>query len=764
MSERKVTVTLLPLFEDTHIVRTIEFTENDTTIAIGRSSKREARKRNPEDTNGWFDSRVMSRDHALLNYSPRDKMIFICDCGSTHGTFVNDAKLVPNVDSPLFSGDIIRFGVSVDRGHEVFEALEVRCNITWPKAGVFVLSSQDVAANVDPSPSTNSFSVPEDDSDVESADSSSGDASDESADGAWESTTQQPASTTPTSSVFSCKDGEHQKGEGERPTNEPLVVGCVNPPKPSADETGVEPMPIPTLVPSLPSPPSDSNSVSDVGVSVTKPVSDVDFSLGKPADCDLAWAAEAKQALPDFPVGCYQDVPESEYSDWSIMRPFIMRIADMAWGQSDVIPDVDHENRVIHAARRCSFPADAYWVDDAPSFRPCVGTEISWEPDTEESDTSFHRMPGSLLRYWSVDKRRFWVIKEKECDRQMSNWWWLVEKPQELMSEELKLQLATEAKVEDCHKYWIVRVWKPQMIGGRWCDVAPYWDPSFDEGLLTDDESVDSDEGCSDEEYPEENGDDSYGEDENAEEDEDSDGSQSDADHSSDDESADDLNELQRESLLPLISLARPEHTDAAEVSKHVPEEPGSEKEGLKAFEFVPTEPLMTYQGAQFPAYDVSTVLPESCHRGLIDPMASFFSRQYNGASRANKTVYHDGPFASNTSGKSSLKRSATEMDMELESSAVSDFSQDAQRLPEDPSILADFDKLTAEAKEAISSALAENVSATAANDHPAKRVKYRHSTARTLASHAVTAAVSLVVGGVGTIAALAAMPNKYFQ
>jgi pSer/pThr/pTyr-binding forkhead associated (FHA) protein len=44
-------------------------------------------------------------------------MVFICDCGSTHGTFVNDAKLVTNVDSPLFSGDIIRFGVSVDRGH-----------------------------------------------------------------------------------------------------------------------------------------------------------------------------------------------------------------------------------------------------------------------------------------------------------------------------------------------------------------------------------------------------------------------------------------------------------------------------------------------------------------------------------------------------------------------------------------------------------------------------------------------------------------------
>jgi FOG: FHA domain len=43
-------------------------------------------------------------------------MAFITDCGSTHGTYLNDAKLVTDVDTPLSSGDIIRFGVDVDRG------------------------------------------------------------------------------------------------------------------------------------------------------------------------------------------------------------------------------------------------------------------------------------------------------------------------------------------------------------------------------------------------------------------------------------------------------------------------------------------------------------------------------------------------------------------------------------------------------------------------------------------------------------------------
>lgn len=43
-------------------------------------------------------------------------MVFITDCGSTHGTFLNGGKLVTDVNTPLRNGDIIRFGVDVDRG------------------------------------------------------------------------------------------------------------------------------------------------------------------------------------------------------------------------------------------------------------------------------------------------------------------------------------------------------------------------------------------------------------------------------------------------------------------------------------------------------------------------------------------------------------------------------------------------------------------------------------------------------------------------
>lgn len=60
-------MTLIPIFEDTHPLRTLTITDNDKTVAIGRASKRETRKRSPAPENAWFESRVMSRDHAFLN-------------------------------------------------------------------------------------------------------------------------------------------------------------------------------------------------------------------------------------------------------------------------------------------------------------------------------------------------------------------------------------------------------------------------------------------------------------------------------------------------------------------------------------------------------------------------------------------------------------------------------------------------------------------------------------------------------------------------
>lgn len=721
----------------------------------------------------------------------------------------------------------------------MFEAIEVRCKVQWLKPQHVAIPDDGIVITVDPSLSTNSFSVPEDDSDVEAADIPSDDSSQESVARSWETTVLQPVDTSLVSPVPSVQCDEHAKGEPE------LHWGSLS----STEESMTKAVPGPTpLVPDLPSPLSDTKTISDTKPSPAKPVSDAKMSPAKPASTELP-SAQPPHEADSLPAVCYQKVPEVQYSDWTMMRPMFMRLADMAWGESNIIPDVDHDRRIIHAARRCSLSKDSYWVDDSLSFKPCIGTEVCWEPDSEESDTSFHRMPGSLLRYWSVDKRRYWIIYEDEDGQDMNNWWWIVEKPEELLSEELKEELETESEVDDCHKCWVVRAWEPQMIGDRWCEVTPYWDPKFyHEHMLSDDESIDSDEvaqgsegygsesdGLSDsisenyggypyETYDSESihgadyevpvqafdeDDEEEDDDEDLEEDNEvSDESENDSDCSSGDERLE--NRIsQNPDLRPLLDpeylkeLGRANPTDAIEVYKHLPEETDTGplcREALGGQSVNPAQiesnPLlipipafgMTNPGARFPTYAVSGELPRSC-QNKYPPMQRKIESTVGVPSLSHEfeNRYHDGPFSTSasvedafvssliTSRTSNLKRTATEMQSSSPepSSPEPSFSQDAQRLPVEPASQPDLNPNTipSEAKDAISSALAENVSAfaensnaNAENERPAKRIKSNHPTSKSLASHATTAVVSALLGGLGTIAVLAALPNEYFQ
>ncbi|CAG7948052.1 unnamed protein product [Penicillium nalgiovense] len=803
MSDPRVTVTLVPLFEDTHPLRTLTITDNNKAVAIGRASKREARKRIPAAENAWFESRVMSRDHAFINIPSDQNIVFITDCGSTHGTFLNDSKLVTDVNTPLYSGDIVRFGVDVDRGQEVFEAIEVRCKLDWLRPQpVAIPDDDDIAIKLDPSPSTNSFSVPEDESDLEASDNTSDVSSKESIARSWDNPTEQRVDTSLVSPVSSVQGDEPTKDEpgvvsaGSSPTEEPI--------------TKVVPGPT-TLASDLLTPLSD-----------IKPVSDTQQSLTEPASTELPYALQIHEG-GCLPRVCYQKVPEFDYSNWTLMRPMVMRLADMAWGESNTIPDVDHDRRIIHATRRCSLAKDAYWVDDSPSFRPCFGTEVYWEPDVDNSDTSFHRMPGNLLRYWSVDKRRYWIIYEDEAGQQMGNLCWIVEKPLEILSEELKHQLDTETEVDDYHKCWVVRVWKPQMVGNRWCDVAPYWDPNFDEDWLCDDESVDSDEeaqgnegymsesyGLSDSisenyhDYPygmfdsevsaeasvEDDKEKDYDEDFEEEDYEVPDESENESECSSENDGLEhpiaqkpDVHSLLSDYVKEFGRFRRPDHTDAVEVSKHVPESSGTLKELLQrareAQSLNPahneSKPLttqtaagMTNPGARFPTCAVSDELPSSCQNKYQQMQGKIESTAGVPSFEGLENFYLDGPFSTRANKEqikswAKLKRSFAEMES---SSVEPNFSQDAQRLPVETASQpgSDLNTIAAEAKDAISSALAENDSAFAENERPAKRIKSSHPTSKSLASHATTAVVSALLGGLGTIAVLAALPNEYFQ
>ena len=88
---------------------------------------------------------------------------------------------------------------------------------------------------------------------------------------------------------------------------------------------------------------------------------------------------------------------------------------------------------------------------------------------------------------------------------------------------------------------------------------------------------------------------------------------------------------------------------------------------------------------------------------------------------------------------------------------------QDAQILESSvqPSEKLDLETISqSQVAEAISSALSEN----SAIEPPTKRVKATHDTSNNIASYTATAVISALLGGLGTIALLAALPAEYFQ
>lgn len=133
---------------------------------------------------------------------------------------------------------------------------------------------------------------------------------------------------------------------------------------------------------------------------------------------------------------------------------------------------------------------------------------------------------------------------------------------------------------------------------------------------------------------------------------------------------------------------------------------------------------------------------------------------------------YQDGPFAGPTDP--TTKNESSEKELVTESPSLTTLkrkasgmeSQDAQ-IPESivpPSENVDLETISqSQVAEAISSALSES-SVSSESEPPKKRVKATHDTSNKLASYTATAVISALLGGLGTIALLAALPAEYFQ
>ncbi|KAK5987511.1 hypothetical protein PT974_11642 [Cladobotryum mycophilum] len=100
------------------------------TMPIGRTSKRNSDYEAAEN-NAWIDSAVMSRDHAELRLDTQQQKIILKDVGSLHGTFCNNTRLGQNQGHALQTGDVIQFGIPIDRGHDTFPPCNLRAAIEF---------------------------------------------------------------------------------------------------------------------------------------------------------------------------------------------------------------------------------------------------------------------------------------------------------------------------------------------------------------------------------------------------------------------------------------------------------------------------------------------------------------------------------------------------------------------------------------------------------------------------------------------------------
>lgn len=101
-------VTLLPL-NDTFIKKHLPVATYPETTKLGRPT---GTKHKPDVTNGYFDSRVLSRNHAQIYIDPKNGKLMLQDLGSSNGTYLNDVRL-NNDPTEVKMGDIVCLGFNV---------------------------------------------------------------------------------------------------------------------------------------------------------------------------------------------------------------------------------------------------------------------------------------------------------------------------------------------------------------------------------------------------------------------------------------------------------------------------------------------------------------------------------------------------------------------------------------------------------------------------------------------------------------------------
>jgi len=130
-----VTIKLTPLgHNEAENHRAIKISDKEQ-VKVGRASKNEHKGLLAASDNAWFDYPILSRTHAMFTASSslrvstvrlrqrlvgmtdtRSQEVYVQDCESTHGTFLDKQKLEAGIEYAVANGEVITFGQKVTSG------------------------------------------------------------------------------------------------------------------------------------------------------------------------------------------------------------------------------------------------------------------------------------------------------------------------------------------------------------------------------------------------------------------------------------------------------------------------------------------------------------------------------------------------------------------------------------------------------------------------------------------------------------------------
>lgn len=102
---------------------------NNWSMSVGRASSSVGQTEAVD--NAYFSSKVVSRNHAIVSATPSNKMVYVTDVSSMHGTHLDGRRLPAQERQPVSDGDILTFGSQIDRGEVSFYPIEVQMSTSW---------------------------------------------------------------------------------------------------------------------------------------------------------------------------------------------------------------------------------------------------------------------------------------------------------------------------------------------------------------------------------------------------------------------------------------------------------------------------------------------------------------------------------------------------------------------------------------------------------------------------------------------------------